>query len=157
MLLNKYEKRNLIIKLHEEGKTIREIAHEAHASPRDISLTIKDYERKKEKEIKLKSQIKKPKSKSKQSKAFDLLLKGKSPTEISIELDMDYDQMEKIYLDFWRLQRLYELYKIYSKNKNELINIIKLNSILKDNDINENQVNYTIKNANRLLILENEL
>ena len=39
MLLNKYEKKELIIKLHEEGKTIRDIAHDAHASPRDISLS----------------------------------------------------------------------------------------------------------------------
>jgi len=42
--LNKFEKRDLVIKLHKEGKTYREIAHIAHISPRDIKLIIKKYE-----------------------------------------------------------------------------------------------------------------
>ena len=157
MLLNKFEKRTLIIKLHKDGKTIRDIAHEAHASPRDISSIIKKYQRQVERENKLKLNRKKPKSKSKKSDAFDLLLKGKTLTEIAIELNIDYEQMEKINLDFWRLQGLHELYNIFSKNKNELINLIKLNSILKYNDIKENDIIYTIKNTNRLLFLEGDL
>ena len=40
--LNKFEKRDLVIKLHKEGKTYREIAHIAHISPRDIKLIIKN-------------------------------------------------------------------------------------------------------------------
>ena len=70
---------------------------------------------------------------------------------------MDYDQMEKSYFDFLRLQGLHKLYYIFSKNKNELINLVKLNSILKNNDIKENQVICTITNANKLFELENEL
>jgi hypothetical protein len=42
--LNKFEKRDLVIKLHKEGKTYREMYHIAHIAPRDIKLIIKKYE-----------------------------------------------------------------------------------------------------------------
>ena len=45
--LNKFEKRDLIIKLHKEGKTYRDICRIAHVSPRDIKPIAKEYERKK--------------------------------------------------------------------------------------------------------------
>jgi DNA invertase Pin-like site-specific DNA recombinase len=39
-VLNKYEKEQLVIRLHQEGKTIREIASAAHMSFSDISKII---------------------------------------------------------------------------------------------------------------------
>ena len=45
--LNKFEKRDLILRLLKEGKTYREICHIAHVSPRDIKPIAKEYERKK--------------------------------------------------------------------------------------------------------------
>ena len=65
ILLNKFEKEKRVIELHLEGKTIREIAKEAHLSFRDISKIIKEYEKKKRLESKKEennqsSQIKKP-------------------------------------------------------------------------------------------------
>ena len=50
--LNKFEKRNLVIRLLKEGKTYREICHLAHVCPRDIKPIAKEYERKKRLEIK---------------------------------------------------------------------------------------------------------
>ena len=47
ILLNKFEKRDLILKLLKEGKIYREICHIAHVSPRDIKPIAKEYERKK--------------------------------------------------------------------------------------------------------------
>ena len=44
--LKKFEKCDLIIKLHKEGKTYSERAHIAHVSLRDIKPTLKKYERK---------------------------------------------------------------------------------------------------------------
>ena len=43
--LNKFEKRDLVIKLHNEGKTYSEIAHIAHVSLRDIKPILKKYEK----------------------------------------------------------------------------------------------------------------
>ena len=45
--LNKFEKRDLILRLLKEGKTYREICHIAHVSPRDVKPIAKEYERKK--------------------------------------------------------------------------------------------------------------
>ena len=39
--MNLEEKKNLVIQLHKEGKTQREIAQEAHMSVRDISRIIR--------------------------------------------------------------------------------------------------------------------
>ena len=51
-LLNKFEKHDLVIKLHNEGKTYKEIAYIAHVSIRDIKPILKKYERKLQSEIK---------------------------------------------------------------------------------------------------------
>jgi hypothetical protein len=50
--LNKFEKRDLILRLWDEGKTYREICHIAHVSPRDIKPIAKGYDRKKRLETK---------------------------------------------------------------------------------------------------------
>jgi hypothetical protein len=41
IVLNKQEKERLVIKLHEEGKTIRKIAQQAHLSFTDIGAIIR--------------------------------------------------------------------------------------------------------------------
>ena len=41
MILNKQEKEQLVIKLHQEGKTIRQIASVAHLSFSDIGSIIR--------------------------------------------------------------------------------------------------------------------
>jgi DNA-directed RNA polymerase specialized sigma subunit len=43
-ILNLEEKKNLVIQLHKEGKTQREIAKTAHMSVRDISRIIRKLE-----------------------------------------------------------------------------------------------------------------
>jgi hypothetical protein len=50
--LNKFEKRDLILRLLKEGKTYREICHIAHVSPNQIRPISKEYERKKRLETK---------------------------------------------------------------------------------------------------------
>ena len=45
--LNKFEKRDLVIRLLNEGKTNREICHIAHVSPLDVKPKAKENERNK--------------------------------------------------------------------------------------------------------------
>ncbi len=52
--LNKFEKRDLVMKLHKEGRTYSEIAHIAHVSIRDIKPILKKFERKLKSETKRK-------------------------------------------------------------------------------------------------------
>ena len=46
--LNKFEKRDLILRLLKEGKTYRDICRIAHVSPRDIKPIAKEYEKRKD-------------------------------------------------------------------------------------------------------------
>ena len=79
--LNKFEKRDLILRLLKEGKTYREICYIVHVSPRDIKPIAKEYERKKRlehnkgKENNQSTQIKKL---SLSSRAFKLFSDGKN-------------------------------------------------------------------------------
>ena len=62
---NKFEKEKMVIELHKQGKTIREISKIVKKNFRDISKIIKAYERNKELQAKREesnqsSQIKKP-------------------------------------------------------------------------------------------------
>ena len=86
--LNKFEKRDLVIKLHNEGKTYSEIAHIAHVSLRDIKPILKKYERKLEfKKEENHQKIKKP---SLSSQAFKLFSDGKTPVQVAIDLNIDF-------------------------------------------------------------------
>jgi transposase len=69
------EKKQSVIDLYREGKTIREIAKEIHVSFGDISATIKEFAGE--------SQVQKDKKNpSKDTKAFKLFSQGKTPVEV---------------------------------------------------------------------------
>lgn len=108
-MLNKFEKESLIIKLLEEGWTVREIAKEAHASPETIG------EIKRMISGESASYTKKNKKLSKNAMALKLFSENKNLTEVSIMLDFDPKEVEKVYLDYLRMNRLSELVKIYQK------------------------------------------
>ena len=96
--LNKFEKRDLILRLLKEGKTYREICHIAHVSPRDIKPIAKEYERKKRLETNIrkekKNQTKKP---SISSQAFILFKEGKQIDEVKVLLDIPF----KFAIKYW--------------------------------------------------------
>jgi len=56
--LNKFEKRDLILRLLKEGKIYREICRIAHVSPRDIKPIAKEYDRKKRLETNIRKEKK---------------------------------------------------------------------------------------------------
>ena len=79
-VLNKYNKENLVIKLHQEGKTFRDIASAAHMSFSDISNIIrKVYGRTNDIKISNKSKV---------TQALFLFKSGKKPIDVAIELDI---------------------------------------------------------------------
>ena len=90
--LNKFEKRDLILRLGEEGKTYREICHMAHVSPRDIKPILKEYKRKKKlgnSKRKENSQLT-TKKLSKCSQAYGLFLDGKTPVRVAMDLNFRF-------------------------------------------------------------------
>ena len=115
--LNKFEKRDLILRLLKEGKTYLEICHIAHVSPREIKPIAKEYERKKRLENKKEekdnqsTQIKKL---SLSSRAFKLFIDGKKPTEVVIELDIPPEKVEKLWISIFKIRKNGRMLRFFS-------------------------------------------
>ena len=90
VLLNKHQKKALMIELYKQGKTRRQIAEIVHMSFKDIADIINEYTGEDR-------QINKP-EKSKETRALELFLQGKQSVEVVIELDMPADQVEELHV-----------------------------------------------------------
>jgi hypothetical protein len=110
VVLNKKEKEQLVIKLHEEGKTIREIAAAAHMSFTNIGAIIRKIDGQDD-------ETKDLKNKSKETRALHLFLHGKRPVDVAIELDLSSSEVEDIELEYWVLTQLDELALVYLEVK----------------------------------------
>src|SRR5262245_16139356 len=104
-MLNKKEKEELVVNLHQENKTIRQIAEIVHMSFKDIGVIIRrinGYDNDKCVDTKLGN-------KSKASQALWLFEHGKRPIEIAIELDISYSEVIDLQQEYWALKQLYDL------------------------------------------------
>ncbi len=124
ILLNKHQKKALVIELYKQGKTQRQIAEVVHMSFKDIADIVNEYTG----EVK---QAHKP-EKSKDSRAFELFLQGKQSVEVAIELDMPADKVEVIRAQYWGLSNLDNLEIMYYKTKYSLPMLLQLHNILRD-------------------------
>ena len=135
VLLNKHQKKALVIELYEQGKTRRQIAEVAHMSFKDIADVIKKHTGE--------DSNSGDKSKSKDARAFELFLKGKQSVEVAIELDMSADEVEELHVQYWRLSKLDDLEDLYHEAKYslplllQLFKTLKNERITKDKDIHD--------------------
>ena len=152
--LNKFEKRDLILKLLKEGKTYREICHIAHVAPRDIKPISKEYERKKRLETNIrkekKNQTKKP---SISSQAFILFKEGKQIDEVKVLLDIPY----KLAIGYWRQYleaiRMFEAFEFYEENSDDMPTFLRINTFLKLNNVYGTDIVNVLRTANDITIL----
>ncbi len=118
-MLNRKQKEELVIKMLKEEYYLREIAKAAHMSFSDIG------------EIKRRifgesASDKKKKKRSKVAQALQLFSENKTPTQVSIKLDFDPKEVEKVYLDYLRINGLNNLVKIYQQlGENHLQGFVK--------------------------------
>lgn len=159
--LNKIEKRDLVIKLHKEGHTYREIAHIAHISVRDIKPILKKYERKKRLENNKRKEnnqetttTKKP---SLSSQAFKLFKEGKKPTEVAIELDISYKHVSKFWYQFLKLEKKFDCYEFYEVCQYDLPSLLSINNFMKRNNVSGTDIINILKTANDVINLRAEI
>ena len=145
VVLNRRDKEQLVIKLHQEGKTIREIASSAHMSFGDIGSIIRkidgqDDDRSKQKTMK---------NKSKDTQALFLFSSGKKPIDVAIELDLSASEVHEMQEEFWALNDLHELAFMYNEIKTFLPSFLKLFHCLKESRmLDENHISKLIRYAN---------
>jgi hypothetical protein len=128
-VLDKREKKQLVIELHQQNKTIREIAQQVHMSFGDIGKIIRtldghDYDDTNSHHCS---------NKSKDTRALYLFKAGKKPIDVAIELDISASEVEEIQQEFWELNQLHELEFLFNEIKNYLPSFIKLFNLLKRN------------------------
>jgi hypothetical protein len=143
-VLNKYDKEQLVIKLHQQGKTIREIASVARLSFTDIGVIIRKLDgRDKDGGSK---DIKDIKTKSTDTKALFLFASGKKPIDVAIELDLSASEVQKMLAEFWALNDLHELAFVYNEIKTFLPSFLKLFHCLKERRmLNEKHISNVLR------------
>jgi hypothetical protein len=136
MILNKTEKEQRVIELYQQGKTIREIAHEVHMSFADIGAIrkkvrgLQDDDNNKSKEQQQDNNISHT-NLSKDAQAFALFSNGKKPIEVAVKLDLKADLVDKLYQQFWKLEGLYQLNLVYKEIRRYLPSFLNLFKIMK--------------------------
>ena len=137
-VLNKYDKEQLVIELHSQGKTIRQIATAAHLSFSDIGTIIRREDgHDKDDDIETKDL----KNKTKTTQALHLFKSGKKPIDVAIELDISANEMEDMLQEYWVLNQLDELALVYLEVKTFLPSFLKLfHCLKKDKMLSEKQI-----------------
>jgi hypothetical protein len=128
VVLNRRDKEQLVTKLHQEGKTIREIASVAHLSFGDIGTVIRRADGHDRDDAIEKKDLK---NKSKDTQALYLFSIGKTPLEVTIELDLSTAVVHEILEEFWALNQLHELAFVYDEIRTFLPSFLKLFHCLK--------------------------
>ena len=129
MILGRTEKEQRVIELCQQGKTIREIAHEVHMSFADIGSIIRKFTKLDDDN---KPQEKDPiASISKDTQAFALFSDGKKPIEVAIKLDLKADLVDRLYQQFWKLEGLYQLTLVHKEIRRYLPSFLNLFKIMK--------------------------
>ena len=139
--LNLKEKKDLVIQLHKEGKTQREIAQLAHMSIRDISKIIR----------KIDGIIE---EKSVETQALDLFYQGKKPIEVAVELDLNASKIFKLYKDYLKLEGFHKLVSLYEEINGNLNLFLKLYHATIQNNIKIHEIANLVKNSNELTRLK---
>jgi hypothetical protein len=138
-VLNKQEKEELVIRLHKEGKTIRQIAAAAHLSFTDIGSIIRKIDgRDNDDRVEANKDIK---NKTRETKALFLFSIGKTPLQVAIVLDLPASEVHDMLEEYWALNELHELALVYNEIKAYLPSFLKLFHCLRKNKmLDEKQI-----------------
>ena len=150
-ILNKFEKQDLVIKLHKEGKTYREIAHIARVLVRDIKPILKTEQKlgtnkRKEK----KNQTKKP---SISSQTFILFKEGKKIDEAKVLLDIPFKLAIRYWKQYLKSIGMFEAFEFYQDHGYDIPTLLSINTFMKRNNISGNDVVNVLREANDVINL----
>jgi hypothetical protein len=157
LVLNKQEKKELVLKLANEGRTTREIAHLAHVSLRNIgeinrkaaagdSEPRETDEQKKERELK---------NKTLYAQCFQMFRNGKPLIDIVIELDMEAATVKRLYSDYLELKDMSELENIYADLKDNFSLFVHLYERIKKEGLNKLDITFILEIESQLKDNEN--
>ena len=149
--LNKFEKRDLILRLLKEGKIYRDICRIAHVSPRDIKpILISEQKLKTNKRKEKNNQTKKP---SISSQAFILFKEGKQIDQVKVLLDIPFKFAIKYWVQYLKSIRMYECFEFYQNHSYDIPTFLSINTFLERNDIYGKDIVNFLRTANDVINL----
>jgi len=148
LVLARQEKEKWVIKLSNQGKTIREIAQIVHMSFADISSIIRRETGEDEEESRIRM--------SKSSQALKLFEEGNAPIKVAIKLDMETQEVDRLYREYWNLKGLYHLRQVYAELRGDISSFLKLYQITKKEGMGVEQVVNALKIVEKLPSLQSE-
>ena len=154
--LNKFEKRDLILRLLKEGKIYRDICRIAHVSPRDIKPIAKEYDKKKRLVTnKRRRNTQEPTTKklSKSSQAFILYQEGKTISDVKILLDIPFKQAMIFWVQYLKSIRMEDCYEFYKEHSYDIPTLLSINNFLERNDIYGKDIVIVLRQANNIINL----
>jgi hypothetical protein len=153
-VLNKRDKEQLVFKLYQEGKPIREIAQQAHLSFGTIGKIIRRINHPENSDVESNDMS----GKSKATQALYLFKNGKKPIDVAIELDLTTNEVEDMQQEYWVLNQLDDLALVYLEVKNCLTLFLRLFHTMKKNKlINQKDIQTILRyTAHDLPSLENK-
>jgi hypothetical protein len=125
-LASNKEIEELIVQLHKEGKTMREISKMVHKNFTFIGAVLRK---------RFPEQYTDSCTTRIETQALKLFSEKRTPTQVAIELGSSTDETEKFYTNFWRLEGLYELYSIYKEYTRNLREFLHFLNQLRDRKI----------------------
>lgn len=146
--MNREEKHQLVVKLFNEGKTMREIAKQAHMSFGDIGAIIKKINEESEPKIKKKSQ---------EAQALQVFRKGKNPVDVAITLDLPPSDTAEIYKQFWKLKGLHNLLELFETINHDTSFLTRVNDVVKKYDLTKKDIINIVNFADEYNFLEEEI
>jgi hypothetical protein len=162
-MLTRLEREQAVVDLHNQGKTIRDIAKEIRMSLRDIGSVLKKEEEKERQKRQLEnnttttadSDSTQP-GMSLSTQAYKLFSQGKSPVEVAIKLDLRESEVTEYYKGYWKLKGLHELTIVYEEIKSDIKYFLELYGLSKAAAMSTDHVITLLKIANsNLPALEN--
>jgi transposase len=118
--LTRDERRKHVLDLHTQGMGTREISKLLHMSFTDIGKILKDSDKEKE------SEQQRTRQEFLSSKAYKLFSEGKSPVQVAIELNIRASEAIILQREYWDLEGLHNLNRIYEEIKYDIWHVVSL-------------------------------
>jgi DNA-binding protein H-NS len=119
-VLTRDERRKRVLDLHSECMGTREIAKLLHMSFTDIAKILKEADKEKE------SEQQRTRQEFLSSKAYKLFSEGKTPVQVAIELNIRASEAIILQKEYWELEGLHNLNRIYEETKADTWHIVNL-------------------------------
>jgi hypothetical protein len=138
MVLTREEKEGLVTDLYNQGKNTRQIAQQVGISFRDIGAILQKAAKEKEREHSI----------SVSSQAYAMFSEGKTPIQVAIKLNLREAEVTKFYTEFWNLNDLEALSKVYHEINGNIQYFLELYRLTKKANMNIQNIMTTLKIAN---------